>query len=338
VVAGEVVERVSGMSWEEFVETRIMKPLDMTGSSASFKGLRERSNIIDAHVPVDGSLQVALKQENRLHNSSGGIYSNISDMSRWVICQLNRGRYGPNLEKQIFSEKVHSEMWTPQTIKPLSENGPYNSHFSAYGLGWNLTDINGYLQVYHTGSHTGIVTRVTMLPELNLGIIVLTNQQVDEAHEAITYTLIDGYLGIRGVDRVEALKESLLRGREEAARITEEVWAKVEAEPSMTDREVDNSNFTGRYADPWFGDIIISEVNGKLRFNAVRSPRLRGDMFHYTGNTFIVRWDDRTFDADAFAIFSLDREGRPEMIRMEAISPLTDFSYDFHDLNLKKKQ
>lgn len=338
VVAGEVVERVSGMSWEEFVETRIMKPLDMTGSSASFKGLRERSNIIDAHVPVDGSLQVAPKQENRLHNSSGGIYSNISDMSRWVICQLNRGRYGPNLEKQIFSEKVHSEMWTPQTIKPLSENGPYNSHFSAYGLGWNLTDINGYLQVYHTGSHTGIVTRVTMLPELNLGIIVLTNQQVDEAHEAITYTLIDGYLGIRGVDRVAALKESLLRGREEAARITEEVWAKVEAEPSMTDRKVDNSNFTGRYADPWFGDIIISEVNGKLRFNAVRSPRLRGDMFHYTGNTFIVRWDDRTFDADAFAIFSLDREGRPEMIRMEAISPLTDFSYDFHDLNLKKKQ
>ncbi|MDF1558857.1 MAG: serine hydrolase [Bacteroidales bacterium] len=338
VVAGEVVERVSGMSWEEFVETRIMKPLDMTGSSASFKGLRERSNIIDAHVPVDGSLQVAPKQENRLHNSSGGIYSNISDLSKWVICQLNRGRYGPNLEKQIFSEKVHSEMWTPQTIKPLSENGPYNSHFSAYGLGWNLTDINGYLKVYHTGTHTGIVTRVTMLPELNLGIIVLTNHQVDEAHEAITYTLIDGYLGIRGVDRVEALKESLLRDREDAARITEEVWAKVEAEPSMTDNEVDNSHFTGRYGDPWFGDIIISEVNGKLRFNAVRSPRLRGDMFHYTGNTFIVRWDDRTFDADAFAIFSLDREGRPEIIRMEAISPFTDFSYDFHDLNLKKKQ
>ncbi len=338
VVAGEVVERVSGMSWEEFVETRIMYPLGMTGSSASFKGLRERSNIIDAHVPVDGRLQVARKQENRLHNSSGGIYSNVSDLSRWVICQLNRGRYGPNLKKQIFSEKVHSEMWTPQTIKPLSENGPYNSHFSAYGLGWNLTDINSYLQVYHTGTHTGIVTRVTMLPELNLGIIVLTNQQAEEAHEAITYTIIDGYLGIRGVDRVEALKESLHRDREEAAKITEEVWAKVEAERSVTGSEVDNSLFTGRYTDTWFGDIIISEVNGKLRFNAVKSPKLRGDMFHYTGNTFIVRWDDRTFDADAFAIFSLDREGMPESIRMEAISPLTDFSYDFHDLKLKKKQ
>jgi CubicO group peptidase (beta-lactamase class C family) len=338
VVAGEVVERVSGISWEEFVETRIIHPLGMTGSAASFRGLPDRINIIDAHVPVEGVLQVAPKQENRLHNSSGGIYSNVSDLSRWVICQLNDGRYGPNLEKQIFSEVVHKEMWTPQTIKPLSADGPYNSHFSSYGLGWNLTDINGFLQVYHTGTHTGIVTRVTMLPELNLGIIVLTNQQVNEAHEAITYSIIDGYLGISGVDRVATLKESLLRDQEEAARITEEVWAKVEAERSMAGREVDNSIFTGTYTDPWFGGIIISEAGGGLRFNAVRSPRLKGDMYHYTGNTFIVRWDDRTFDADAFAIFSLDREGRPESITMEAISPLTDFSYDFHDLNLRKEQ
>lgn len=338
VVAGEVVERVSGISWEEFVETRIMHPLGMTGSAASFRGLPDRSNIIDAHVPVEGVLQVAPRQENRLHNSSGGIYSNVSDLSRWVICQLNYGRYGPNLEKRIFSEVIHKEMWTPQTIKPLSADGPYNSHFSAYGLGWNLTDINGFLQVYHTGTHTGIVTRVTMLPELSLGIIVLTNQQVSEAYEAITYSIIDGYLGISGVDRVATLKEGLLRDREEAARITEEVWAKVEAERSMAGSKVDNSIFTGNYTDPWFGGIIISEAEGRLRFNAVRSPRLRGDMFHYTGNTFIVRWDDRTFDADAFAIFSLDREGRPESITMEAISPLTDFSYDFHDLNLRKEQ
>jgi CubicO group peptidase (beta-lactamase class C family) len=338
VVAGEVVERISGISWEAFVETRIMHPLGMTGSSASFRGLRDRSNIIDAHVPVDDVLQVAPKQENRLHNSSGGIYSNISDLSKWVICQLNRGRYGPSLEKQIFSEEVHMEMWSPQTIKSLSGNGPYKSHFSVYGLGWNMTDINGFLQVFHTGTHTGIVTRVTMLPELNLGIIVLTNQQVTEAYEAITYSIVDGYLGIRGVDRVEALKKSLLRDREEAAKITEQVWAKVEAQHSMAGSQVNNSLYTGRYTDPWFGDIIIAESGGRLRFNAVRSPRLRGDMFHYIGNTFIVRWDERTFDADAFVIFSLDREGTPESIRMEAVSPLTDFSYDFHDLNLRREQ
>lgn len=337
VVAGEVVTRVSGTSWEEFVETRIMRPLGMTGSSASFKGLKEKSNIIDAHVPVDGILQVVSKQENRLHNSSGGIYSNINDLGKWVVMQLNHGRYGPNLEKQIFTDEVHREMWTPQTIKPVRPGGPYTTHFSAYGLGWDLTDINGNLQVSHTGTHTGIVTRVTMLPELKLGIIVLTNQQATEAYNAITYTILDSYLGIKGNDRVKTLKESSLRSRKEAARITDQVWAKAETQRLKYDGQVNNSSFTGTFSDSWFGDIIISEVNGRLRFSAVRSPRLRGDMLYYTGNTFIVRWDDRSMDADAFAIFSLDSEGKPSVITMEAVSPLTDFSYDFQDLDLRRK-
>ncbi|MFZ2285683.1 MAG: serine hydrolase [Bacteroidales bacterium] len=338
VVAGEVVARVSGTGWEDFVETRIMQPLGMNGSSASFRGLKDKSNIIDAHVPVDGTLQVVSKQEYRLHNSSGGIYSNISDMTKWVITQLNHGRYGPGLEKQIFSEEVHREMWTPQTIKPVKSGNPYKTNFSAYGLGWDLTDINGFLQVYHTGTHTGIVTRVTMLPELNLGIIVLTNQMQKEAHEAITYAIIDGYLGVNGNNRVKTLSESAMRSREEAARITGEVQAKVETRHALADRQVDNSLYTGTYADLWFGEIVISDDNGRLRFNAVRSPRLRGEMHHYTGNTFIVRWDDRAMDADAFAVFSLDKDGKPEIIKMEAVSPLTDFSYDFHDLNLVRKK
>jgi len=278
VVAGEVVARVSGTSWEKFVETRIMHPLGMTGSAASFKGLKERSNIIDAHVPVEGRLQVVPKQENRLHNSSGGIYSNISDLSKWVVMQMNHGSYGANSEQRIFSEKVHREMWTPQTIKPVRSGGPYKTNFSAYGLGWDLTDINGFSQVSHTGGHTGIVTRVTMLPELKLGIIVLTNQQSTEAFNAIIYTIIDGYLGIKGADRVRTLKESADRSLEEAARITDQVWARVEAQRAKAGNQVVNSLYTGTYSDMWLGDIVISEVNGSLRFNAVRSPRLRGAM------------------------------------------------------------
>jgi len=88
----------------------------------------------------------------------------------------------------------------------------------------------------------------------------------------------------------------------------------------------------------WFGDVVIYEENGRLRFRAVKSPKMRGEMFHYTANAFIIKWDDRSMDADAYAVFSLDRNGKPQLIRMEAISPLTDFSYDFHDLNLVRKK
>ncbi|MCU0457622.1 MAG: serine hydrolase [Bacteroidales bacterium] len=347
IVAGEVVGRVSGQSWEEFVESRIMEPLGMNGSAASFKRLKDRTNIIDAHVPVEGRLQVVPKQEAKRHNSVGGIYSNVSDMTKWVMMQLKGGSYvkpaieGDNVSGtsgRIFSERTHREMWTPHTVKPVSQAGPYRTNFAFYGLGWNLNDINGYLRVYHTGGHLGIVTQVTLLPELKLGIIVFTNQEEGAALTAVTNSIIDGYLGAGSYDWVEVLKAGMVQRQAEAKEITDRIWAAVEARRKASSSGIDFRAFEGTFNDQWFGDVIINEENGRLRFAAVKSPRMRGEMFHYTANTFIVKWDERSFNADAFAVFSLDREGNPESFTMEAISPLTDFSFDFRDLFLKRKE
>jgi CubicO group peptidase (beta-lactamase class C family) len=339
IVAGVVVERVSGQSWEEFVEERIMKPLEMTSSAASFSRIKDKSNIIDAHVPVNGILQVVPKHEgNDVHNPAGGIFSSVADMSKWIIMHMNNGKYGIDHDKQLLSEEVHREMWTPQTIIPVRGTNPYRTHFSSYGLGWRLSDVCGYLQAGHTGSLMGVVTQVTLIPELKLGIIVFTNQQEGAAFTAITNTILDSYFGIKGLDRIKLLKESVLRSQAEAKKVTDEVWAKIDEQQKNSSQEVDPAPYTGTYTDDWFGDIIISYTNGHLRFNSVRSPKLRGEMIYYTGNTFIVKWDDRTLDADAYVVFCLDRKGRPSTITMQAISPFTDFSYDFQDLLLKRKE
>jgi len=338
IVAGVVVERVSGMSWEAFIEERIMQPLGMTMSAASINRIKDRTNIIDAHVPVDGVLQVVAKHKSEVHNPAGGIFSSVADMSKWVIMQMNNGKYGQNLEKQIFSEEVHNEMWTPQTIIPVRGRTTYNTHFSGYGLGWGLSDVNGYLQASHTGGLMGIVTQVTLIPELRLGIIVFTNQQEGAAFTAITNTIKDSYFGIKGVDRVKDLHERVLRNQADAKKVTDEIWAKVGEQQKKATQCISPSLYAGTYTDNWFGDIKITEVNGKLRFNSVRSPKLRGEMIFYTGNTYIVKWDDRTLDADAFMIFVLDKDGKPSSITMKAISPLTDFSFDFHDLYLTRKE
>jgi CubicO group peptidase (beta-lactamase class C family) len=338
IVAGVVVERVSGTSWETFIEERIMQPLGMTMSAASINRLKDKTNIIDAHVSVDGVLQVVPKHESDVHNPAGGIFSSVADMSKWAIMQMNNGKYGKNLEKQIFSEEVHNEMWTPQTIIPVRGRSTYNTHFAGYGLGWNLSDVNGYLQASHTGGLMGIVTQVTLIPELKLGIIVFTNQQEGAAFVAITNTIKDSYFGIKGQDRVKEMQEWVLRNRTEAKKITDEVWTKIDELRKSGVQVADPALYAGTYTDNWFGDITISFVDGKLRFNSVRSPKLRGEMIYYTGNTFIVRWDDRTYDADAFVVFSLDKNGRPSSITMEAVSPMTDFSFDFHDLYLRKKE
>lgn len=338
LVAGEVVTRVSGQSWEDFVESRIMKPLGMDNSAASFSRVRNRSNIIDPHIPVNGVLQVVPMYQSSLFNSGAGIISSVSDMSKWVMMQINRGRYGDNNSIQMLKEATQREMWTPQTIIPVRNPGPYRTHFSAYGLGWGLTDVAGYLQASHTGGLGGVVTQVTIIPELKLGIIVFTNQQEGAAFTAITNSIKDGYLGVKGNDWVRTLKENVDRNQAEARKITEEVWAKVEAQRSKSIPPVDYSIYTGTYTDNWFGDIVITEVNGKLRFRSVKSPQLRGDMMFYTGNTFVVRWDDRSMDADSWAVFTLDRDGKAEAFKMDAISPLTDFSYDFHDLSPVRKE
>lgn len=337
LVAGEVVGRVSGQSWEQFIEERIMKPLGMESSSPSPGMARDRSNMIDAHVPVNGVLQVVPIYESDLLNPAGGIISSVADMTKWVMMQLNHGKYGENNGRQLLMERTHREMWTPQTIIPVRAGGPYNSHFAGYGLGWRLTDVSGYLQASHTGGLAGIVTQVTLIPELKLGIIVFTNQQEGSAFTSITNAIKDGYLGVTGNDWVKTLKESVERNRAEAKKITDEIWAKVEANRSKTGAPVDHSTYAGTYSDKWFGDVVIAKEGGKLHFRAVKSPKLRGEMLYYTGNTFIVKWDDRSMDADAYAVFTLDKDGKAAGFTMEAISPLTDFSYDFHDLSLRRK-
>ena len=336
IVAGEVVERISGMKWEDFIEKRIMQPLKMDKSAASISRLKDRSNIIAPHAPVNGKISTIKIDWSETANAAGGIYSNVTDLSKWIIMQMNNGQYGEGLSKQLFSEGVHDEMWSPQTILPVRGPTPYNTHFSSYGLGWGLSDVKGYKQATHTGGLAGIVTQITLIPEMKLGIIVLTNQQSGAAFSAITNTIKDSYLGVTGVDRVKQQRERVLKNEAEAKKITDEIWANIETQQKATATKPDLNTYLGTYTDKWFGDVIISNKNGKTRFDSKRSPRLTGEMIYYKANTFVVKWDDRSFDADAFLQFSLDNTGKANAIKMDAISPLTDFSFDFQDLDFSR--
>ena len=287
--------------------------------------------MIDPHAPVDGKVKVIRRDWSDVANSAGGIYSNVTDMSKWIIMQMNNGKYGS--AKQLFSEAVHQEMWTPQTIIPFRGTTSYNTHFSSYGLGWFLSDVKGYLQATHTGGLAGIVTQVTLIPELKLGIIVFTNQQSGAAFTSITNTIKDSYLGIKGVDRIKQNHDRVLQNEAEAKKITGDIWKDIESQQKNNVSKLDVNHFTGTYNDKWFGDVVISTRKGKLWFESKRSYLLNGEIIPYKGNIFIVKWGERSFDADAFVKFTLDNNGRADGMKMNAISPLTDFSFDFQDLD-----
>lgn len=337
IVAGEVVARVSDMTYEDYVEENILKPLKMDNTAMSWHEIEDRSNVIDGHAPVNGELVPVGLSFTEAANAAAGIYSSITDMSKWVQAQLNEGRYGEGLQQRLFSEKEHREMWTPQTLIRTGK-GNYNTHFKAYGLGWNLSDVNGYLQVTHTGGLLGIVSQVIMIPELELGIIVLTNQQSGAAFNSISHSILDSYFGIKGKDRIKDYNESRLKWEAEGRKVEDEVWAEVAKQQAAEGCEVELSNFAGTYTDPWFGKVTITLEGDKLRFVSANVSDLVGDMSYYKGNTFIVKWDDRSLLADAFVNFSLDREGEAEGFLMEAVSPNTDFSFDFQDLEFSKEK
>jgi len=335
IVAGEVIARVSGLSWDEFIKTRILQPLGMTHTAPSFDQLPDKSDVIDGHAPVEGKVRVIARSMMKVGHSAGGINSSIADLSKWVMMQLANGKYGAG--GRIFSEQVHREMWTPQTIIRTGGPGPYNTHFSSYGFGFGLSDVKGYLQVSHTGGLEGMVTQITMFPEMNLGIIVLTNQQEGAAFTAITNQIKDAYFGIRGTDRVKeyaAYREAALG---QAGKMTDSIWRGIDSLQKGRSKDLDMSMYMGTYRDPWFGEVVISMKGGRPWLDSRRSPKLTGELFPYKGNSFVVKWRDRSMDADAFVIFGLNEQGKAATMTMKAISPLTDFSYDFQDLSFRRE-
>ena len=334
IVAGEVIARVSGKSWEQYVEDSIIRPLGMEKTGASFDRLPDRGNVIDAHVPVNGKVQVVERHVSKVDNAAGGIYSNITDLNKWMQTLLSGGKYGGG--RSLISEAVHKELWSPQTIMPAGTPGLYKTLFVAYGLGFRLADVSGYKQVYHSGFLEGMKTQITMIPELGLGIIVLTNQQESNAYVSITNSIKDGYLGRAATDWVSSLSAERSKSIADAEAVTKKVAKDIELAGRSATIKFDIEPFKGIYTDPWFGQVSVALKNGKLWFESKRSRRLAGELMPYKGNTLVVKWADRSLDADAFVVFSLDEEGRPAGFTMRAISPLTDFSYDFQDLNFRR--
>lgn len=332
IIAGVVIERVSGKSWTDFIQENFLNPLEMNRTAPNWNLLKDKSNAIVPHVPIDGKLKVIDRYTNPIFDAAAGLYSNVDDLTKWVQFQLDLGKTKEG--KQLVSEKRMKELTQPQTLMPYATRPPYNTLFRAYGLGFQLQDIAGKLEVSHTGGLEGIVTQIVMYPQLNLGIIVLTNQQEGVAFISISNTIKDHYLGLPEKDWVSELHELISKSKGEADKITEEVWSTVELRKNHRDNP-STKKLQGTYRDNWFGEITISEKNRQLRFTSKRSSQLQGDMFYYKDNTYAVKWDNAYLHADAFVFVEMEGN-KITGLKMKPISPLTDFSYDFQDLDFEK--
>ena len=343
LVAGELTARVSGRTWETFVDEEILKPLQMNNSFSSFSDAWKSGNYAVAH-SFDGQSLKAIENpkpdvntKQKLNGAAGGIWASVNDMCKWMLVQLNEGNYGANLEKTLYSEQQQQEMWRVHTpIKIQSDPMlPFKSNFSGYGLGWFLSDMNGFFKVEHAGLIAGMSSEVILIPELELGIVVLNNSEgADLMNGLMGFNLLDEYLKLEtGINWLEMTKGLQHRRQQMRDSDSDKVWAKVESNKAV---KINKEDYLGIYEDQWFGKVEVFDKDGDLWFKSHKSPRLNGKMEFYEGNAFAIKWEYQDMKADAFAIFSLDENGKAQNIKMKGISRFIDFSFDFQDLDLKR--
>jgi CubicO group peptidase (beta-lactamase class C family) len=333
LVAGQVVTAVSGKPWDAFIQERIFGPVGMTDSNTSVTAFQPGGNFAIPHAVVEGKLSAIPPDKVDNTAPAGAINSSVSDLAKWAIVQLNGGRLSANPERRLFSAAANKEMWSLQTILPVGDPPAglegLKTNFNAYGLGWFLREYRGFKEVTHTGGLPGYVSQVTLIPDLKLGVVVLTNQESGGMFSSVTNHILDAYLGAAPTDWIKGFRDLEDKQRANAAEVeTKQSGGRArDSKPSLP-----LEKYAGRYVDAWYGDMNIEREPSGLVMRFSHSPALTGDLEHWQYDTFKARWRVRSLAADAFVTFSLNPDGTISQIKMVPVSPLTDFSYDFQDL------
>ena len=335
-VATLVIEETSGQSYADFVRDNLFKPVGMDESLVDMTYLKPGMDVAVGHAKFDFKDLRPVPPMAWVNNpGAGGIYASVHDLAKWMNVQLAGGAL-PDGKQRLFKEDSQKQMWsmlTPMRIgePPVPQLAAVKPNFAGYGEGWFLSDYRGQRLVWHTGGWPGMVSRLTLVPELKLGVVVLTNQESGAAFNAVTYRVLDAYLGRDKTDWVAAYAAAVKKSEDKA----DDSWKQHEAARDKNSKpSLPLAKYVGSYRDPWYGDVVVAQEGGKLRLRFSKTPQLVGTMTPWQHDTFVVRWDDRSLNADAFVTFSLDADGAIREVRMQPISPLTDFSFDFQDLRL----
>jgi len=342
IVAGELVSRVSGQPWEEFVRARIFQPLGMETAVSDEKDRFANPNRVQPHARPDprlrglGTQQVLPEREGlgQVGAPAGGLSWSAKDFARWMQLQLALGAL-PDGKGRLYSEASARAMWTPQVPIPIH---PYPApisditpQFSAYAYGWNVQDYRGVKVIQHGGAVFGVLAFVVLVPERGLGISLQINSEDVEVMRGLGYELLDHYLGFEARDWVGAFttwNRDRLAGGLDALKSAADRVATA-SKPSLA-----TSGYTGRYADAWYGPVTIAGQGRALRLDFMQTPDMKGTLKHWQYDTFRVDWDDGSIEP-AYLTFALNAEGAVSGFTMKAVSPVADFSYDYQDLHFR---
>ena len=331
LAAGEIVPAVTGRSWDDYVKEKFFAPLGMKRTTTKHAELLKSDNIATPHNELDGKVRVI--HYDNVDNAGGAaaINSSVAEMAEWIRLQLGRGTYGG---RKFFSAERSREMWTPHTIAGgISESAEkFNPtrHFNLYGLGWGLSDYHGRKVVSHSGGLDGMVSQVALLPEENLGLVVLTNSETPLSNVLVN-KIFDVFLGVPARDWSADYLARAKAGREASAAAAKKIE---DSRVPNTKPSLPLAAYAGAYTGQMYGDARVTVEGGKLVLRLLPSPNFVGDLEHWHFDTFRLKWRDSIVYPfpRGFVTFTLDPQGRPDEMKLDVPNP----DFDFKELEFKR--
>ena len=341
IVAGALVEAVSGETWQHFVQTHILTPAGMADAATAYDP--NAANGIALHGRTDGAIRglgplriLPRGLDDKTAGPAGGVNASATDMAAWMQTQLSAG-LAPN-GTRIFSETQAKEMWTPIVVVadspvPVVPGSPVaaalSPAFQDYGLGWFIENYHGHTVIEHTGAVLGAVAALYLIPEKKVGIAVMINSEDGAARRAVAFHLLDHYLGLPDQHWNETFK-AMIDAMNANAQKAMQAPAAPSTKATGDAPSLPLASYAGIYRDPWYGTATVSMRGGRLRLRFDMTPDMEAPLVPAGRNTFRADWTDRTIEA-AYVEFVLDK-GRIASVKMRPVSPLADFSFDYKDL------
>lgn len=332
VVAGEVAAAAGGKPYDQLIREQLFEPLGMTRCQVGQWNQREVGNVAQPHARTAAGPRVVREDDDVVPDitsmAAGGIRCSLNDMVRWLRMWLD-----PQRQPAWLSEQQRREVWTAHMPMPVSQRMREwdNSHFSAYGYGWRLSDMDGVWKVAHTGTLSGMYSSVILLPDKRVGIVMLMNGEGEAARTVLGEVLAKHYTAPQDTHGVAGYAQRL-----QAEQHRNQQQAPL---PDTSARQPVDANrmqpLLGTYRDPWFGEVSVCRDGGQVRWIARRSPRLRGRLLQVAQRQ-LIDWDDDSVDAEAWLTFDAVAAGQPPRMRMSAVDPDADFSYDYQDLDFER--
>ncbi len=285
ITAGEIITKVTGKSWGEFINERFLQPLGMNRSIYLLADLENKGNYATPH-----GLQAGVNSPIPWANwervaATGGLISSVNDLSKWLIFNMNNGIWGTDT---ILSKSSRNLMWTPHNNFAIDHTNPAKtSDFSGYGLGWQLSDYKGHFKVSHTGGYDGMISAIQLFPNEKLGIIVLTNG-LRAPIGALPNYIADAFLtGKNSKNWSKDMLASRERWEKADTRIADRKAARVlNTQPTLS-----KDQMVGTYISPLYGKIEVKQEGELLKVIYEHTPSYNCSLRHWHYDTWEIVWD-----------------------------------------------